>query len=387
MARPPVIGLFSGAGGLDLGVEDAGGSIRAALECDPYAVATLRSNHRFFPDAAIIENRLEDVTTEELLARARLSRGHVALVVGGPPCQPFSKSGYWRAEKRKGVDDPRASLVDHFVRVIRESRPEAFIFENVASLTHPSHREVLDSLVRRANRAGYIVLWRVLHAEEYGVPQTRSRLFVIGLKTRTGRPNFPKGTHWWWRFSESDRRHLLPQETAGRWLEPLRNGLDIGNEDYLVRSGTWAKLLKKVPPGSNYKHFTAWAGHCDPQFIAESKYWTFLLKLSPFRPSWTIQASPGKWTGPLHWENRRLTVGERAALQTFPRSYEFCGSWESQIRQIGNAVPPLLAASVVASTLGQVLGEKPKSGRKLRYKLSDGFHFDEMFLRGRGKSW
>src|SRR2546426_2257382 len=369
---------------MDLGVEDAGGDISVFVEADADCFATLSSNARFFPTAKGIHRSIQDVSTEEILEIARLRRGEAALLIGGPPCQPFSKSGYWLKERRKGMEDERASLVLEFLRVLREAQPEAFILENVAGLTHPTHRALLERVVARARRYGYAVDWRLLHAVEYGVPQTRSRVFVIGVRGERP-PEFPSPTHWWHNEQNGNGHPLLPPETAGRWIARLNTGELFEPREAI--EGRWADLLSQIPPGWNYKHHTAWAGHRSPKFVAETKYWTFLLKLSPVRPSWTIQASAGPWTGPFHWESRRLRVPELAALQTFPLTYRFQGARGTRIRQIGNAVPCLLASKVAGSVLAEVLGERPRRGRRLRYKLANGYRFDPKILRHHGARW
>jgi DNA (cytosine-5)-methyltransferase 1 len=119
-------------------------------------------------------------------------------------------------------------------------------------------------------------------------------------------------------------------------------------EDNEIPDGRWAKALRSVPPGQNYKALTAWAGHRKPLFIAETRFWNFLLKLHPELPSWTIAANPGPWVGPFHWSGRRLRVPELAALQGFPLRFKFIGSRREIRRQIGNAVPSPLAAAVIA---------------------------------------
>jgi DNA (cytosine-5)-methyltransferase 1 len=379
----PVISLFSGAGGLDLGVEDAGGRVRVSVEPDPSCVGTLELNRRFFPSSVVLAKPIQLAPTEEILEAAELRNGEAALVVGGPPCQPFSKAGYWRQDERQGLDDPRASMLDQFLRALREARPEGFVFENVPSLVHPSNRGALESFERRARRYGYKVQRRILNAAEYGVPQTRVRLFVLGL--RGAKPRFPETTHWWGDRPAHDGIRLRPPETAGRWIATL-NRPDL--EEPGERSkGRWERHLREVPPGWNYTWHTAYAGHSRPSFVHRSKYWSFLLKLSPTRPSWTIQASAGPWTGPLHWDSRRLRVPELAALQTFPNGYSFSGSLTDQRRQIGNAVPSLLAAKVAWELLAEIGGGNPKRGRRLRYKLSDGFDFDPAELYHSGRAW
>lgn len=383
MVRPelPTIGLFSGAGGLDLGAQEAGGQLRLAVEPDVDCGKTLLSNDRFFPKAQLLQEPLETVPGPRLLELAGLKRGEVALVVGGPPCQPFSKSGYWLNERRLGLRDPRANLIMEFLRVVRWVRPEAFVLENVASLRHPANRVLLDSFLRGARRSGYTLRTELLHAVEYGVPQTRARLFVVGLKGKTA-PVPAAPTHWW----RGARDDLLPPETAGKWISHLdRQDLHEPYED--TTKGTWGDALNEVPPGGNYKALTAWAGHPEPKFVAETKYWSFLLKLSPFRPSWTLQAQPGPWTGPFHWDSRRLRRAELAAIQSFPADYQFEGERRSAIKQIGNAVPPLLASKVIAPVLDQVAGHQVARRELLEYTLTEGFGFDEAFALTRGHRW
>jgi DNA (cytosine-5)-methyltransferase 1 len=380
----PAISLFSGAGGLDLGVEDAGASIRACVEMDVDCVKTLRANARFFPDLEVMDRAIEEVTTEELLEVAGLKRGEAALLIGGPPCQPFSKAGYWLQDRRTKLEqDPRAQLPNEFLRVLKEAQPQAFVLENVASSTHPLHRAPFDRLVEGATDLGYAVDREVLHAVEFGVPQTRSRLFIIGLRGKAA-PKFPKPTHSWDPHGKATAKLKAPQ-TAGRWIAALDTS-DLHEPEEVV-SGTHADALRKVPPGFNYNVLTEWAGHPDPLFEARSKFWSFLLKLSPYRPSWTIQAQPGPWTGPFHWNDRRLRIPELAALQTFPRGYQLEGARRSRMRQIGNAVPCLLASRVASAVIGEILGKKPKTGRRLRYKLAEGYEFDPSLAPHRGPRW
>jgi hypothetical protein len=213
------------------------------------------------------------------------------------------------------------------------------------------------------------------------VPQTRSRVFVIGLRGRHA-PPFPDPTNWWRPHGNGHLDGLRPPETAGRWIAGLDE--DGPFEPAEVVKGRWSRHLRQIPPGWNYKFHTAWAGHPSPTFVTETKYWSFLLKLHPNRPSWTIQSSAGPWTGPFHWDTPRLRVPELAAMQTFPASYRFKGSRSSKVRQIGNAVPCRLASHVAAEVLSEVLGQRSRRGRKLRFRLSDGFEFDESLISHRG---
>jgi DNA (cytosine-5)-methyltransferase 1 len=137
--------------------------------------------------------------------------------------------------------------------------------------------------------------------------------------------------------------------TAGEALSGL--GIKKYFEPEEVVEGRWAKHLEEVPPGWNYKAHTAWAKHPNPTFVTETRFWNFLLKLATDRPSWTIAASPGPWTGPFHWANRRLRTIELAALQGFPLDYSIQGSRRERVRQMGNAVPVPLAKAMIRSVI------------------------------------
>jgi len=141
-----------------------------------------------------------------------------------------------------------------------------------------------------------------------------------------------------------------PQVTAGQALDSL----DCEPEPGEVLGGQYAHLLPQIPPGENYLHFTAERGHTRPLFKWRSRYWSFLLKLDPQRPSPTIQAQPGPNVGPFHWENRRLRVGEIKRLFTFPDDFELVGTRASIQAQLGNAVPPLLAEKVAARIISAI---------------------------------
>ncbi len=342
------ISLFSGAGGLDLGVESAGYHVAAAVEVDHDAADTMEKNFGGLV-SPVIRRSILDIPTKEIIRAAGLKgRERPDLLVGGPPCTPFSKSGFWLEWKRAGLD-PDASLLQAYTRVLAEARPRAFILENVYALTYnnKASRPAFKRLLREIEEAGYVCSWRVLNAADYGVPQLRPRLFVVGVPKGKKPPDLPEPTHGgrWERrqIGGGDRPHV----TAGEALAGLRSTF----EPEEVLRGQWAHLLPEVPPGENYLHFTAERGHESPLFEWRSRYWSFLLKLDPARPSPTIQAQPGPNVGPFHWSNRRLRVPEMKRLFTFPDDFEFVGSRASVQAQIGNSVPPLLA-SAVAKQLG-----------------------------------
>lgn len=348
------ISLFSGAGGLDLGVEAAGFKVRAAVEIDGDAADTMEKNVNHFPELSNGVRRESAITVsaDALRRDAGLSkRERPALLVGGPPCTPFSKSGFWLDWKREGLD-PAASLLQSYTRLLGELKPRAFILENVYALTYNNKqsRPAFERLLREITDAGYICRWQVLNAGDYGVPQLRPRLFVIGVPKGKTLPDMPKPTHggrWERRDSGVAER---PHTTTG---EALR-GVNATPEPEEVIRGKWRHLLADIPPGDNYLYYTAHRGHPNPAFEWRSRYWSFLLKLHPDRPSPVIQAQPGPNIGPFHWENRRLRVPEVKRLFTFPDDLEMVGSRNSVQAQLGNSVPPLLAQQVAEAVAAAV---------------------------------
>lgn len=357
-----VIDLFAGAGGLGIGAHEAGGEVVASLEFDPTACMTLRSNQQYH--GVVIEGDVCNFSGQSLRTLAGLKKNDLLVIVGGPPCQPFSKAAYWtesgtdaayRRARANGIDadkpakptkareDSRRDLVGEFWRLVTESNADGFVFENVPSIKHPRNRPIYDGLVTAAKEAGYKVTEVVANSAEYGVAQARERVLVLGSRRR--KPVIPQQTH-----SLIEGHLFLPKAmTAGEALKGFNLKKYFEPEE--VITGTWAKHLEEVPPGWNYKAHTAWAGHPNPTFVTETRFWNFLLKLDPNRTSWTIPASPGPWTGPFHWKNRRLRTPEMAALQGFPRNYTIEGSRRERVRQMGNAVPVPLARAMIRSVL------------------------------------
>ncbi len=338
------ISLFSGAGGLDLGAELAGYHVRAAVEHDRDAALTMEKNFSglFSP---VIQDDILDVPTKKILLAAGLKgRERPDLLIGGPPCTPFSKSGFWLEWKREGLD-PDASLLQAYTRVLREARPRAFVLENVYALTYNNRasRPAFTRLLKELDEAGYKFESAVLNAADYGVPQARPRLFIVGVRKGAKVPELPAPTHGglWERRSSGDSAQ--PHVTSGEAL----SGLITDPEPGEVVRGRWGGLLPEIPPGENYLHYTAERGHPNPRFRYRGRYWSFLLKLDPNKPSPTIQAQPGPNVGPFHWDSRRLRVAEVKRLFTFPEEFELVGTRARVQAQLGNSVPPLLAQRVV----------------------------------------
>jgi DNA (cytosine-5)-methyltransferase 1 len=354
-----VVSLFTGAGGLDYGFEAAGYDTRVALEIDPSCCASLRAS-RPWP---VLEADLLTTSTERLLDAGRLLGDDIDVLIGGPPCQPFSKSGWWAKGDSLRLDDPRAGTLGAYLRVLREARPRAFLLENVEGLAFAGKDEglrLLLSAVEHINaEAGtsYRPTVHVLNAADYGVPQTRTRVLVIGA--RDGRLfKAPRPTH-----ADPERAALMGSQAWMTAWDAI-GGLAIPNEAGLEVTGKWADLLPTIPEGQNYLWHTDRMGG-EPLFGWRRRYWNFLLKLAKDRPSWTIQAQPGPATGPFHWQNRRLSSAELLRLQTFPRDAVVRGGRAEVQRQLGNAVPSLLAEVVAREIASQLLDVRIDMARPL----------------------
>ena len=338
------VSLFSGAGGLDIASFMAGVPVISSIDFDSDCVETLKLNEDIFGDTEIIEGDLHQIDSKVFTNIVKSKEHDKFIVIGGAPCQPFSKAGYWVGNNtRRGINDPRATLVDEYLRVVTDIQPDGFVFENVESLLHPTNRIIIDKFIEIIEEAGYKHTIVRANALDYGVPQKRKRLFIIGTKGE-------------FKDVEPRRTHCEPQACAITGLKPYEPVgpfiKDFCGDEYfepseVTKGGTYHDDLCEVPPGMNYKALTAWAGYPNPKFVADKRFWSFLLKLSPDMPSWTITAQPGPWVGPFHWDNRRLRAPEAAAIQTFPKGYKFFGNRRSVQKQIGNAVPCLMGKAMI----------------------------------------
>lgn len=355
------VSLFSGCGGMDFGIEAAGFTIPFCNDIDRFSCHTLRLNGA----TCVAECSVADVSASRIAALAgSVVADEVDLLFGGPPCQPFSKSGYWVRGDTLRLDDPRSDTLGHFFRLVEELRPRAFLLENVHGISYSGKEEgfayILDRIeaINRTTGTTYLPSWSVLNTADYGVPQARTRFFMVGFRDGT-RFVFPAATH-----GQRDNgtptlfdRHLQPYLTAWDAIGHLEPDAD----ENLVVGGRWAGLLPSIPEGENY----SW--HTDrkqglPLFGWRTRYWCFLLKLAKNRPSWTLQAQPGPAIGPFHWRNRRLSWREMAALQTFPTSFRIEAPRIEVQRQIGNAVPSLMAEILgreIAARIGQNKATQP----------------------------
>jgi DNA (cytosine-5)-methyltransferase 1 len=359
VSRPKVISLFSGAGGLDYGLEAAGFDTAVALEMDHDCCETLRKNR---PHWGVIEKSIFDVPTEEMLELGKLKAGEVDLLVGGPPCQPFSKAGYWSSGDSLRLHDPRAHTLSAYMRVVEEALPRVFLLENVEGLAFAGKDEGLLLLkeqiaaINKKTKSHYKPSIQVVSAAEYGVPQQRERVIMVAARDGSAFKVPPPAYRSADEETDDPARAALP--TFRTAWDALWNVGPAKGEVLDVR-GKWADLLPSIPEGSNYLHHTD-RGKGLPLFGWRRRYWSFLLKLAKNRPSWTIQAQPGPAIGPFHWENRRLSISELCRLQTFPDGLTIAGGRTSQQRQLGNAVPSLLAEVLGNEIAAQLLGKRRK---------------------------
>ncbi len=344
-----VLSLFTGAGGLDLGLEAAGLEPIGCIEVDEDCARTLETNR---PSWKLLDS--PDVVMAAGSLRPRdlgLRRRELDLLAGGPPCQPFSTAGQWARTGRLGMRDGRASTVEAMLDLLERFLPRILLIENVAGFLrgNVSALPYINARLEEINKASgtrYELHAAVVDAAQYGVPQHRKR--VIAVACRDGTP------------------FQLPEPTHAN--EPMRAWDAIGDlndSDTLPAVGIWADLLPSIPEGSNYQYLTT-RGMGEELFGYRTRYWSFLLKLAKDRPAWTLPANPGPSTGPFHWDNRPLTIRERLRLQSFPDEWELAGTRSSQIRQAGNATPPLLAEVIGRAIVRQVLDPHHESNSGFR---------------------
>ena len=420
MSRPVALSLFSGLGGIDLGLHQAGVETAVCIEKDEYAAETLRSNSTEHSDRplssesliekrypwTVLEEDIHDLSTDEILEAAGVDAEDVDLVAGGPPCQTFSRSN---EGNRQGTNEARGMLYEEFARVLEEVQPAAFIFENVRGLASANDGEDYEIIKEELRSKGYILNEKVVNAANFGVPQTRKRLLVLGLLSDK-KPAFPEPTHVeagsGKEYTQSTLTGKQTWVTAPEALEDFDLDEEIEKQGGYTNAvcGKYGYLLKDIPPGANYQHVS------DRKYIPEkgeyversekeldekvfdwrSRHWNYLLKQDLNRPTWTIQASPGTYVGPFHWRSRRFSLLEQMRLMDIPVDYYIAGPPREIQTQIGNAVPPGMLKAVAESLLQQIDAEsdtvetsgsepaKPDGGEdtvdtvKTEYKVENG---------------
>ena len=337
------LSLFSGGGGLDIAFHDVGFEVLEMVEIEPQFAATLSAN-------AQQGNMLEGALARCIDIRAYQPPNDLAVdfIIGGPPCQTFSAAGR-RAAGVKGTSDPRGTLFEEYVRLLRTLQPVGFLFENVYGITGAEGGEPWQEIQAAFRAAGYLIHVRVLDAADYGVPQHRERLFIVGLRTDVAvrqRYRFPYPTHG------PDAISPRPFYTASEAVQ----GADPTDDTTLLMRGRWGHLIPGIPPGLNYSFYTKELGHPTPVFAWRSKFSDFMYKADPAVPVRTVKAQGGAYTGPFSWENRHFSTAEVKRLQTFPDAYALVGKRQARIHQLGNSVPPQIARILALSILHQVFG-------------------------------
>ncbi|KGE06728.1 hypothetical protein LA03_30750 [Burkholderia gladioli] len=338
MRRPTAIDLFSGAGGLALGLKKSGFDVRAAVESNKWAAKTYRNNL----GNHLIEGDIQKLAVSELLQFAKLAPGECDLLAGGPPCQGFS------VQRRGSDEDPRNNLVLDFLRCVEEVRPRFFLMENVSGLQSKRGRPFLDAVLRKANELGYNVHQAKLEAADFGVPQLRKRVILVGELVDGIEPCF--------RFPVPEisvGEYKTVREAIADLPPPPVDGTahsDVANHAREARlSALNLERLRHIPPGGGRndlpEHLQLPCHRNNPSHRHVEVYG----RLEWDRPSGTITArfdsfTRGRFAHPV--EHRSLTLREGARLQTFPDDFRFEGNREEVAKQIGNAVPPLLAEAL-----------------------------------------
>jgi DNA (cytosine-5)-methyltransferase 1 len=375
MPRPIGIDLFAGAGGLGLGFEQAGFDIVAAVEIDPIHCAVHAYN---FPQCVMLPQSVVGLTGAEIRRRAGIGRRHVDVVFGGAPCQGFSMIGH------RALDDPRNSLVREFVRIVSELKASYFVFENVKGLTIGEHKVLLEELIEEFARLGYRTRlpWNVLDTAEFGVPQHRERLILMGAKNGLRLPDYPGAG---FRPADVEIRGLLPKGPSCRdALGDLPNAEhfdDLVHSDEVPtaswgRPSRYAREMRCIGDDSWHFGYVRQWDRCMLTSSLRTEHTAIsrrrfeetppgqvepisrFYKLSAEGLSNTLRAgtdsSRGAFTSPrpIHYAYPRcITVREMARLHGFPDWFRFHQTKWHGARQIGNAVPPPIARAIAMQVI------------------------------------
>jgi DNA (cytosine-5)-methyltransferase 1 len=370
--RPTGIDLFAGAGGLSLGFEQAGFDVAAAIEIDPIHCAVHEFN---FPNCAVVCADAAKITGKKIRETAALNETPIDVVFGGAPCQGFSLIGH------RALDDPRNGLILEFMRLAVELDTRYFVFENVKGLTIGKHRGLLDELIEAFDEKGYNVLvpYRVLNAADFGVPQDRRRLFLMGAKKGLPLPKYPDGingsrTTVWQAIGDlpdpDDYEQLVDSDAikhakftkASRYASILRGlAKDLGD---LAYPRAWDS--KRLTSSMRTEHTTLSKRRFKETEWGKTESVSRFLKLDPNGICNTLRAGTGSDRGaftsprPIHPHAPRcITVREAARLHSYPDWFRFHGTKWHGFRQIGNSVPPLLGRAV-ATELRRSMGIEAK---------------------------
>jgi len=395
--RPIAVDLFAGVGGLSLGFEQAGFDVVAAVEIDPIHAAGHKLN---FPDCTVICRDVRALSGPEIREASGIGNQTIDVLFGGPPCQGFSLIGH------RVLEDPRNSLVFHFLRLVGELKPRAFVMENVPGMATGPHTELLAELIDQFRRLGYKVRQphRILNAANFGVPQDRRRLFLIGARADTFLPEYPEALT----MPPSDGRRngclQLDLPSCPTAKDALRDLPDIADYDSLFesdelpsklgRGSRYAMILRgELEDPGDYSHTRDWdrsvltgmlrAEHT-PRSIKRfdatdpgttepvSRFFRIALNgiCNTLRAGTATDRGAFSAPRPIHpIYPRCISVREAARLHSYPDWFRFHRTIWHGFRQIGNSVPPHLGRAVAASVMA-ALGAKPRKPRA-RIALGD----------------
>ena len=349
--RYNVIDLFCGCGGFSKGFEEAGFDIRFGIDFWKDAVATYQYN---FPSAVVVNDNITNVNGNTILDKLGMQAKDIDVIIGGPPCQGFSVSG------KRMIDDERNKLYKSFVQIVFEIQPKIFVMENVPGLVRLFGGKVAKQVLEDFSKIGYKVQMRILSADNYGVPQQRKRVFFVGLnsnKLKNTEYKYPdplcgNGTEipaWTCKDAISDLDFVPDDEIMGedipykieiqnKYQQKMReNSTSILNHSITIHNDKTKKIIAMVPDGGNYRDLPKKLWDTRKVHIA----WT---RMDSKKPCFTIDTGHNHH---FHYkENRVPTVRESARIQSFPDTFKFIGIKTSQLKQVGNAVPPLLAKAI-----------------------------------------
>jgi DNA (cytosine-5)-methyltransferase 1 len=388
--RPLCIDLFAGAGGLSLGFEQAGFDIAAAVEIDPIHAATHEFN---FPNTTTICKSVIETTGAEIRQLANVQERDIDVVCGGAPCQGFSLMG------KRALDDPRNSLVFHFLRIITEIKPKYFVLENVKGLTIGKHKQFLQEIIETFAEIGYQVLlpYQVLNAADFGVPQDRRRLFLIGARVGQILPEYPIPLSGSLRMEARQDNRTTVWEAIGDLPDadkfPELIDRDWVKTEFLDGSDYARKMRELLNDPEDYSYLrefdrqiltsslrTEHTKKIKQRFadtpLGKTESISRFLKLNPDGLCNTLRAGTGSDRGahtsprPIHpYLARCITVREAARLHSYPDWFRFHVTKWHGCRQIGNSVPPLLARAVAKQIIQAVGVKQHKPSHKI--KLED----------------
>ena len=335
-----VLDLFCGCGGLSLGFEQAGFEISLGIDNWEESLKTFKNNHK---NSEVLCADLSKIKPQEI-------NGRFDVIIGGPPCQGFSISG------KRNPNDPRNKLYQSFVSFVEYFKPKAFIMENVPNLVAMNNGKVKDQIIKEFEALGYKVVYKILLASDFGVPQNRKRVVFVGLQNGKSF-TFPEGKYNDNKITAFEAISDLPENEVkdgtmyphspkSEYQKMIReNSAKIFNHETTKHTEKTAGIISLVPDGGNYKDLPKNLQNTRKVNIA----WT---RLNSKKPSFTIDTGHNHH---FHYKfNRVPTVRESARIQSFPDTFIFCGKKNDQLKQVGNAVPPILG-KVIGKTLLKLL--------------------------------